>query len=230
MKTPSVRSDKASASQLFHGLSDADIKSVLAKASKLKFHRYSVAINQDHPADRLYVLAQGRARFFVVTRDGRKVILRWIVPGDVFGVAAISAEPSSYLVGVEFTQESSVFSWHRSTVRTLAARLPQLLDNVISISHTYLLWYTSAYETLTSRTANQRLALLLIGLSESIGEHVSGGVRLDVRNEELANACNMTVFTVSRLLAEWRERRIITKSRNTLILRSKDLLLKAISR
>lgn len=227
---PSLVSDTVPRSQLFEGLSEADLKSVLAKAVRLKFHRYSVAINQTHPADRIFLLTHGRARFFVVTHDGRKIILRWIVPGDVFGVAAIANKSSCYLVGVEVTQESTALTWNRATIRSLSARFPQLLDNVISISHNYLEWYTSAHETLTSQSADQRLALLLVGLSESIGEPVPGGLRLDVRNEELANAANMTVFTVSRLLTEWKKERIIVKSRNSLVVRSKDLLLRVASR
>jgi len=215
-------------SQLFEGLSTADLDSVLAKATRLRFHRNSVAINQGHPADRLYLLASGRARFFVLTRDGRKIILRWIVPGDVFGVGAISTKPSSYLAGVEITQESIVLTWSRSVIRTLASRLPQLLDNAFLVSHVYMEWYTAAHETLTSHNAGQRLALLLVRLSESIGESIPTGVKLDVRNEELANAANMTVFTVSRLLREWQKKRIISKTRNALTIRSADLLLKTI--
>jgi CRP-like cAMP-binding protein len=215
-------------SQLFEGLSSADLNSVLAKAGKLRFHRNSVAVNQGHPADRLYLLTTGRARFFVVTHDGRKIILRWIVPGDVFGVGAIACKPCSYLVGVEMTQESAVLSWSRSSIRVLASRLPQLLENVILISQNYLEWYTAAHETLTSHSAGQRLALLLVRLSESIGEHVAAGVKLNVRNEELANAANMTVFTVSRLLREWQKKRIVSKTRNALVVRSTDLLLKTL--
>jgi len=202
-----------------------ELKSVLAKASELRFHRNSVAVNQGHPADRLFILTQGRARFFVVTQDGRKIILRWILPGDVFGAAAISCKLSPYIVGVETVQNSTVLSWSRASIRDLAAGFPQLLENVISISEDYLHWYVSAYEILTRQSAEQRLARLLIGLTEQIGEPVSGGIRLDVRNEELANAANMTVFTVSRILKTWQHCRALSKARNSLVLHSKRLLL-----
>jgi CRP-like cAMP-binding protein len=217
-----------SRSLFFDGLTDAEIKVVLSKAGNLGFRRHSVAINQAHPADRIYLLTRGRARFFVVTHDGRKIILHWIVPGEVFGVGAICNHPSSYLVGVEMTQDSTAFMWTRATIRELANRYPRLLDNVISISEGYLEWYVSAHESLTAHNAGERLALLLIRLGESIGEHVSGGVQLDVRNEELANAANMTVFTVSRWLKKWQKCSALTKGRNRLLLRSTDLLLENI--
>lgn len=198
---------------------------VLSRAQKLRFHRNSIAANQGHPADRLCVLTHGRGRFFFVTDHGAKNILRWIVPGDVFGIGAITAEPSAYLVGVELTQDSTALVWSRAKIRSLASHIPQLLENAISMCQDYLNWYVTAHETLTSHDAGRRLALLLIRLSESIGQPVAGGIQLDVRNDELANAANTTVFTVSRWLQKWQRCRALAKGRNKLILRSKDLLL-----
>ena len=202
---------------------------MLAKANTLKLRRNSIAMNQNHPADRLYLLTEGRARFFLVTSDGRKIILRWIVPGGVFGSATISRNPSSYLAGVETMHDSTLLVWTRTELRALAACIPLLLDNVIVISREYLEWYISAHVTLTTQNAAKRLAFLLIRLAESIGEDVAGGIKLDVTNEELANAANMTVFTVSRLLRAWHHGRAITKTRNRLVLQSKDLLFRTIS-
>jgi CRP/FNR family transcriptional regulator, nitrogen oxide reductase regulator len=210
------------------GLSDADIKSVLAEASKLRFRRHSVVINQAHPADRMYLLTQGRARFFVVTHDGRKIILHWIIPGEVFGLAAICRRPSAYLAGVEMTQDSTALMWTRAAIRSLATRHPQLFENVVSVSQDYLEWYVATHESLTLHNTGERLAILLIRLSQSIGEHVSGGIQLHVRNEELANAANTTVFTVSRWLKKWQRCSALSKGRNWIILRSKGLLLQNI--
>src|SRR5206468_11175501 len=124
LKMPSKGSHIVSQSKLLDRLTDAECKSVLAKARELRFHRNSVAVNQGHPADRLYILMQGRARFFIVTQDGRKIILRWIVPGEVFGAAAMSCKLSSYIVGVETVHDSTVLTWTRASARDLAARFP----------------------------------------------------------------------------------------------------------
>jgi CRP-like cAMP-binding protein len=55
----------------------------------------------------------------------------------------------------------------------------------------------------------QRLAHILICLSEVIGQKVPGGVEFEVTNEELASAANITPFTASRLLSEWQRNRAI---------------------
>ncbi len=212
-------------SRLFDRLTGEQVEMLLSRADKLHFHRNSIAINQGHPADYFYLLVRGRGRFFFVTDEGEKNILRWIVPGDVFGLGAITTEPSAYLVGVELTHDSNVLVWSRAKIRTLAALIPQLVENAISLCQDYLDWYVTAHETLTSHSAGKRLAILLIRLSSSIGVPVADGIQLDVRNDELANAANTTVFTVSRWLNKWQRCKALAKGRNKLVLQSKDLLL-----
>jgi CRP-like cAMP-binding protein len=58
-----------------------------------------------------------------------------------------------------------------------------------------------------------------------MGQRVEDGVALDVRNEELANEANITIFTASRLLNEWQRQGILTKSRGKIVLRSLEALM-----
>jgi CRP-like cAMP-binding protein len=52
-----------------------------------------------------------------------------------------------------------------------------------------------------------------------IGHNVAGGVELDVTNEELANAANVTAFTASRVLSAWQRIGVVKKSRGKILLR-----------
>jgi CRP/FNR family transcriptional regulator, nitrogen oxide reductase regulator len=67
-----------------------------------------------------------------------------------------------------------------------------------------------------------------LGYAPSIGQKVSGGIELDVTNEELAEAANITLHTASRLISEWQRADLIRKSRGKILLRSsKKLFLRA---
>ena len=57
-----------------------------------------------------------------------------------------------------------------------------------------------------------------------MGQTVAEGVELCVRNEELANEANMTVFTVSRLMGEWQRQGLLVKSRGKVVLRMPEKL------
>jgi CRP-like cAMP-binding protein len=58
-----------------------------------------------------------------------------------------------------------------------------------------------------------------------MGQRGTEGVELNIRNEELANEANITIFTASRLLSEWRRKGILTKSRGKVVLRSPESLM-----
>src|SRR5580704_5420399 len=95
-------------SPFLEGLAGPDRDVILSAATKRRFLVKSVVTNQGDPAERLFLLTKGRARFFFITQTGRKILLHWLLPGDVFGGAAILSRPSHYLVSTETLKDSSV--------------------------------------------------------------------------------------------------------------------------
>jgi len=211
-------------SQFLRGFSPAELKLILASAKRRYYRTNSVITVQGDSADRLFLLERGRARHFFNTEDGRKVLLFWLNPGDVLGAAALVSEPSSYAVSAETLKDSWMFEWDRATIRSLAVRYPQLLENVLLIANDYLGWYVAAHIALVSHTARQRLAGVLACLAETIGVRVKDGFEFDATNEELAGAANVTPYTASRLLSEWRGSRALIKKRGKILLRSPERL------
>ena len=211
-------------SRLFDGLAPATVEAMLSSARQRRYLANSVIVNQDHPADYFYLLVTGRARYCYLTDGGRKVILRWIVPGDIFAPASLLSRPAEYLVCTEAVKNSLVLAWDRATIRALITQHPQLLDNVMLIMFEYFAFYRDTHTSLTCDAAPERVAHVLAGLAKTIGRKVPGGTELDVRNEELASAANVTPFTVSRLLSDWQRKRILTKQRGKILLRTPQRL------
>jgi CRP/FNR family transcriptional regulator, nitrogen oxide reductase regulator len=205
-------------SPLLEGLRGPDREVVLSAATKRRFLVKSVVTNQGDPAERLFLLIKGRARFLFITQTGRKILLHWLPPGEVFGGATLLSRPSPYLVSTETLKDSCVLAWDRATIRGLAMRYPRLLDNAMLIASDYFSWHLSSVVALTCHTARQRLAEVLVSLARAIGHEVPGGVELDVTNEELANAANVTPFTASRLFSGWQRSGILSKSRGKVLL------------
>ena len=208
------------ANALFGGLEQQDIDLISAAAKVRRFPIRSLMTRQDEPADRLFLLCKGRARYFFETSNGKKIILAWITPGHIFGASALATPPSLYLVGTEAVRETTVFVWDSQTIRVFAQRFPQVLQNVFLTSIDYLSWYVGTHAALASQTAEERLAHLLLGYAPSIGQKVKEGIELDVTNEELADAANVTPWTASRLISEWQRRGAIRKHRRKIVLLS----------
>jgi CRP/FNR family transcriptional regulator, nitrogen oxide reductase regulator len=212
-------------SQLLDGLSRIDNKMILALATQRRFFANSVITNQGHPADHLFLLTKGMIRYFLVTEKGRKLLFQWLGPGDLFGGRAVLSTSSSYLASTETVIDSSVLVWDRPAIRGLIARYPRLLENVLLTASDYVAWHLTSQIGLASRPVRQRVAQVLVTLARTIGKATSGGVTLQLTNEELANAANVTPFTVSRLISEWQRDRILVKRRGKIQLLSVEQLL-----
>ena len=212
-------------SQFLDGLSQLDRKTILSVATQHRFAANSVATNQGHPADYFFLLTKGSARYFFVTDDGKKLLLRWLGPGDAFGGRTVLSSRSFYLVSTEMITDSSALAWDRATIRSLAERFPRLLENALLMASDYVAWNLTAHIGLVCLTARQRVAQVLITLGRTIGKETAGGIVLDITNEDLANAANVTSFTASRLISEWQRSRVLEKRRGKVVLRSPEHLL-----
>ena len=213
---------------MLSGLDQPEIKSILAAARPRRFSAKSVIKYQGEPAQQLFLLWEGRARDFFETYNGKKLNLEWITPGEVIGGAALVCRPSTYLVSSEAVLDSTVLAWDGPTIRHLARRYQQLFENALSLALDGFCWYVGAHAALTSQTARERLAHILSVCASSIGQRVNGSIQLDVTNEELADAANITHYTTSRIINEWQRNGAIRKERGKILLRSgKDLFVRA---
>jgi CRP-like cAMP-binding protein len=212
--------------RFFEGLDAPDIRTIVAAGTQQRFSANSVIVSQGYPAGHLYLLLTGRARRFFLTEDGQKVVLLRVPPRDIFGEAVLLARPVDYLLSAEATTNSSTLAWSRNTIRSLCERIPRLMDNALLISFDYLAAYRAAHASLVCNSAPQRLAQVLANLADGIGQKVTGGIELDVRNEELANEANISLFTASRLLSAWQREGILVKRRGKVLLRFPGRLLR----
>lgn len=209
--------------ELLQGLSKRDMDSVLGSAKRQRFPAKSVITYQGEPADHLFLLQKGRARYFFETPNGKKLILRWIAPGDIFGGAALVSRPSDYIVSSETVTDSAVLAWDGPTIRGLARSFPRIFENALYLAADYVSWYVAAHAALTSETAGERLAHVLVEMAPNLGQRTSGGgIELDVTNEELANSANISPYTTSRLISKWRKSGVIRKRRGKIFLRSAE--------
>ena len=213
-----------------YGLQAGEIDLILAAARSCRFPAKSVITFQGEPADHFLLMWEGRARYFFETPNGKKVILMWIRPGDVFGATALLSQPSSYIASTEAVRDSIVLVWDRPKIRALACRFPQLLENTLLIATDYFRWYVAAHGALVSQTAQERLAHVLFGLAENIGEKTSGFIEIDVTNEELANSADITPYTTSRMISSWERDGVIRKKRGKILVRSPERLFLRVAR
>jgi CRP-like cAMP-binding protein len=208
--------------ELLRGMKPHERDLILAAGKPRRFSAKSVMTYQGEAADQLLLLWKGRARFFYESPNDKKLILKWITPGQIFGGAALVSRPSAYLVSTEAVRDCIVLEWDGPVIRDLARQHPQILENALFIDMGYLAWYVATHAALISQTAGERLASIVYGLARSVGQKASEGIELDVTNEELAHSANITPYTTSRLISKWRRSGTIRKRKGKIVLRSPE--------
>ncbi len=214
-------------SPFLDGLAPHELDEVLGAARESRFLAGTVLASQGTPANSFFLLVSGRARFFVLTPDGHKIGLMWLPAGEIIGAAALQFRPSDYIVSTETVKHCTMLVWERPVIRRLAVHYPRLLDNALDMAAEYLTFYVATHVALTCHTAPQRLAAILVNLAQGIGHKVPKGVELDVTNEELAEAANVTHFTASRLISQWQRQGALVKTRGKILLHSPGKLFRS---
>lgn len=206
------------------GLKPEEVDLILAAGKFRRFSAKCVMTHQGEHAGYLLLLWRGRARYFFETQNGKKLNLRPITHGLIFGGAALVSGHSTYVLSSEAVKDSVVLVWEGAIIRALARRFPLVLENALFLALDHFNWYTSAYAALSSQSARERLARVILMLGSSVGQRVAGGIELDITNEDLANSANITPYTTSRMVSQWKKLGALHKQRGKILLSSPERL------
>jgi CRP/FNR family transcriptional regulator, nitrogen oxide reductase regulator len=212
-------------SKLFVGLSPDQRREIFASGRVRRFFAKQIVQQAGDPASKVCLLCSGRAQYFVISDQGEKTILHWIMPGDCFGMATFVPEPRAHLLGVEMVESGSAIVWPRDRLPSLTLQFPKLIENALSIIHDGFVRLLCVHMSLSSLGAAHRLRQTIVDLAYGIGRAVPRGVEVEITNEELASMAHVTMFTASRYLSEWQRRGAIEKKRGSILVRSPQRLL-----
>jgi CRP-like cAMP-binding protein len=79
----------------------------------------------------------------------------------------------------------------------------------------YIQEMQARYRELATERVEQRIARSLLRLTAHAGRRSAGGVELAYSRQDLAEMSGTTLYTVSRVLAEWERQRIVRAGRGT---------------
>jgi CRP-like cAMP-binding protein len=216
---------------LLDGFGSRELEVVVTSGTLRRIRAHAIICKEGHRADTLYLLLDGQARNFTLTPTGTKVVVFWAHPGAILGGGTLVANEMDYLMSAEAVTDVVALMWKRNTIKALENRYPTLADNALQVSCDYLAQYRTIHLAAGYSTANKRIADLLNVLGTEMGKPVpGGGVEVKIRNEDLANEANVTVFTVSRLMSDWQRGGLIIKGRGKITIPSMKALLRNANR
>jgi CRP-like cAMP-binding protein len=205
---------------LFQNFSPGELSQILAAGQPRCLEENCFFFQQGDPASRLYVLADGRVRLSQVTLDGQQIILRVIVPGQMFGAIGLAQPDALYPVSAEASEDSQAISWETGIFRRLSETKPGVSLDLMGLMSDYLQEIQDRYRELATERTEQRVARALLRLTAQLGRKVEEGVLVDMAlsRQSLAEMTGTTLYTVSRLLSDWERRGLIQTGRERVVI------------
>ena len=200
--------------EIFKGVPAEDVDAVLALARPRRLAESAVAFQQGDPASEFFLLLHGRLKVQQTTPDGQQVVVRYIDPGDLFGIAhavrrrdypgtAIAMVESLALVWPEGQWNAFIgrnLAFAMGAMQTVGARLQDANTRIRELS-------TEAVE--------RRIAHAILRLVNQAGRKSAEGIEIDfpVTRADIAEMSGTTLHTVSRVMSGWQQKGLVALGR-----------------
>jgi CRP/FNR family transcriptional regulator, nitrogen fixation regulation protein len=161
----------------------------------VRFTRNAEVYGEDEPAEYIYQVICGGVRTCRLLDDGRRQIVAFYLPGDVFGVEAGDVHLSS----AEAISETQVIAVKRSSVLS-RAEYQKDLSKQLWILMAQELQRVQQHSLVLIKNAEERVAGFLLEMaSRSSG---SAAVELPMSRQDIADYLGLTIETVSRTFTQ----------------------------
>lgn len=180
---------------------------------------------EGHVALGLYILCQGRVKLTRLNRKGQQRLVGILGSGDLLEKQAFQEQPV-HQVTCEVLEPSQVCLLDRTNFLAFLKDHGDAAVKLIQVLSKEMTEVVSAADQFAFTPARERLARLLVELSERFGQKEDKGMRiiLKLKREDLAQMIAVTVETVVRLLHDFQEAGLITMQGRDLTLLNVDRL------
>lgn len=216
---------RLSAMPLFGGVEPSALDEILASARSARYAPGATVFAQEEDAHSFFVLVDGRLRVTTITPDGRQVVVRFVSPGDLFGIAPAIGRTSYPATAVAIV-ESRAAAWPTTSWPRLIALHPALAANALQVVGGRLQDAHTRVVELATETVEQRVAHALLRLAERAGRAAAEGVEIDfpLSRQDVAEMTGTTLHTVSRILSAWEKEGLVAGGRMRIALRDRAAL------
>ncbi len=212
-------------SPAFAGLSADALDEVLRHATPMRLPKDEAAFQQGEAAKRFFLLLNGHLRVTRLNPQGHQMVVRFIAPGEMFGVAmAINSE--KYPGTATAMVESLALAWPNAIWADLIAHYPKLATNAMQALGSRIQDSQRRILDLTTKQVEQRIADAVITLANQAGRTTDDGIVIDfpLSRLDLAEMAGATHHTVSRTLSAWESRGLVECGRKRLMVRDLEAL------
>ncbi|MFH0777002.1 MAG: Crp/Fnr family transcriptional regulator [Candidatus Eisenbacteria bacterium] len=208
----------------FANLSGPELLAISRRFTERRFEKGEYVFWEGEPSCYLYAIRKGSIKVFRESPEGRRIVLEILTAGDVCGASGLLA--GIQIASAQAVEDTEVHAMSRDDFLSLLDTNKGLAREIIAFLGKKLVELHEMIINFASGRVEQRIASLLLGLSERHGSPVPGGTRIDVRltRQDIADIVGTTVETTIRVMSRFRKRGIIGSSSKEIVITDKEAL------
>jgi CRP/FNR family transcriptional regulator, nitrogen oxide reductase regulator len=207
---------------VFRDATDEDLKLFAQKAIFRSIEEGEFFFFQGDPANYFYILVSGRAKLTQTNQAGQQVNLRTLTEWDLFGALGAVRENATYPATAQALEPSTALAIESDFLKQMMQTRPNLNLNLMHLMTGYIMEMQERYRELATERVERRIALTVLRLAGQIGKRLEGDemlIELHLSRQDVAEASGTTIFTVSRVLADWERRGLVEAGRERVVIR-----------
>jgi CRP-like cAMP-binding protein len=204
---------------LFAGMALDDLEDLLTLSRTIFISKNAQVFAQGADARSFFVLLDGYVRATKATEEGDEITIRYVSPGEIFGVA-VAIGLDQYPATAVAVVDATILCWPSAQWRTLAGRYPELAANALRTVGSRLQDAHTRVIELTSEEVRRRIARTLLRLADQAGRRVEQGIEIEfpLRRQDVAQLTGTTLHSVSRVLSAWEQRGLVLTDHQRIVL------------
>lgn len=203
---------------------DNEMSQLQAASSRRRFGRNETIFSEGDPAGFVYKVLDGSVRLCKHTIDGRRQVLDFMMPGDLFGFV-----DREYGFTAEAVTDVILAAYPRSQIDRLSATMPSVHRYVLDLVSENLLALQHHIVVLGCQGAKERVASFLLRQAERAQPAPGQPLDLPMGRQDMADHLGLTIETVCRAISELRRERVITVPNAHQVVMNNMRLLRAVT-
>jgi len=189
-------------------LEEDDLAAYKRMGWTLRLKRGQTLFHEGDPANRVFTVTCGTVKLYTLLPDGRCQVTGFMFPGDFLGISL----DEEYAVSAEALEDVQLCWFPRSRFGEFVEEHPALERQLYCLAAHELAAAREQVVLLGRKTALERLATFFIQLLDHVertGAGEGGSFDLPMGRSDIADYLGLTKETVSRVLGQLRDRRLI---------------------
>jgi CRP/FNR family transcriptional regulator, cyclic AMP receptor protein len=203
---------------IFHNVDSIELGKLANFAELLRFEKGRIIVREEESPNSLLIVAGGLLKIFKGTSSGRDLTIHFLSRGEIFGEDSLISG-FRYSVGAQAIVDSKIVFISKQKFLEFTTRNPQVITKISSLQRERISILLSKLANMVTDKADERVLKVLDELMNKFGN------TLCFSHKEIAEMSGITNETASRIMTNLKNRGIISLSRSTIVINSRENLI-----